>query len=208
TFEGGYIPVEKRTESDRWILSKLNTLIKSVDEAYNQYEPTRAARLVQDFVTDDLSNWYVRLNRKRFWKGEYNEDKKIAYQSLYECLEKIAIISAPIAPFYSESLFKSLNEVSKRSESASVHLVDFPEVNQQVIDLQLEQRMSLAQQISSLTHSLRKSQKIKVRQPLQRILVPVLNPEIKKQIAAVEDLILSEVNVKEVEYLDDASGVL
>lgn len=208
TFEGGYIPVEKRTESDRWILSKLNTLIKSVDEAFNQYEPTRAARLIQDFVTDDLSNWYVRLNRKRFWKGEYNEDKRTAYQSLYECLEKIAIISAPIAPFYAESLFKSLNEVSKRAESVSVHLVDFPEINQQVIDVQLEQRMSLAQQISSLAHSLRKSQKIKVRQPLQRILVPVLNADVKKQIEAVADLILSEVNVKQVEYLDDASGVL
>ncbi|MBK6266693.1 isoleucine--tRNA ligase [Marivirga sp. S37H4] len=208
TFEGDYIPLNKRTESDRWILSKLNSLIKAVNEAYDQYEPTRAARLIQEFVSGDLSNWYVRLNRKRFWKGEYNEDKKAAYQSLYECLEKIAIISSPIAPFYTDQLFQDLNKVSKKDQSLSVHLVDFPQENEQVIDRSLEERMSLAQQISSLTHSIRKIQKIKVRQPLRKILVPVFNEHTKKQIQAVEDLIASEVNVKAVEYIDDASGVL
>ncbi len=208
TFEDDYIPLSKRTESDRWILSKLHSLVKATNEAYDQYEPTRAARLIQEFVADDLSNWYVRLNRKRFWKGEYNEDKKCAYQSLYECLEKIAIISAPIAPFYMDQLFKDLNEVSKRDTSLSVHLVDYPTADEQVIDKALEERMYLAQLISSLTHSIRKVQKIKVRQPLAKILVPVLNEKTKQQIQAVEDLILSEVNVKAVEYIDDASGVL
>ncbi len=208
TFEGDYIPLNKRTESDRWALSKLNSLVKAVNEAYDQYEPTRAARLIQEFVTGDLSNWYVRLNRKRFWKGEYNEDKKAAYQTLYECLEKIAILSAPIAPFFTDQLFQDLNKVSKKDASLSVHLVDFPVEDEKVIDPSLEERMSLAQQISSLTHSIRKAQKIKVRQPLGKILVPVLNEHTKKQIQAVEDLIISEVNVKAVEYIDDASGVL
>ncbi len=208
TFEGDYIPLKKRTESDRWILSKLNSLVKATSEAYDQYEPTRAARLISDFVADDLSNWYVRLNRKRFWKGEYNEDKKCAYQSLYECLEKIAIISSPIAPFYMDQLFKDLNMVSQRDTSLSVHLVNYPEAEEQVIDKSLEERMYLAQLISSLTHSIRKVQKIKVRQPLAKILVPVLNEKTKEQIQAVEDLILSEVNVKAIEYIDDASGVL
>ncbi|RUA27998.1 MAG: isoleucine--tRNA ligase [Bacteroidetes bacterium] len=208
TFEGESIPLENRTESDRWILSKLNSLKKAVDAAYDDYEPTRAARLIQDFVQDDVSNWYVRLNRKRFWKGEYNEDKKAAYQSLYECLESIAILSAPIAPFYMDNLFQSLNKVSGRMDFESVHLVDFPQADEKVIDKDLEERMFLAQHISSLTHSIRKAQKIKVRQPLHKILVPVLNDKTRKQIEAVEDLITSEVNVKSIEYIDDASGVL
>lgn len=208
TFEGESIPLEKRTESDRWILSKLNSLKKAVDAAYDDYEPTRAARLIQDFVQDDVSNWYVRLNRKRFWKGEYNEDKKAAYQSLYECLESIAILSAPIAPFYMDNLFQSLNKVSGRMDFESVHLVDFPQADEGVINKGLEERMYLAQHISSLTHSIRKAQKIKVRQPLHKILVPVLNDRTRKQIEAVEDLIISEVNVKSIEYIDDASGVL
>ncbi|WMN12383.1 isoleucine--tRNA ligase [Marivirga salinae] len=208
TFEGESIPLEKRTESDRWILSKLNSLKKAVDAAYDDYEPTRAARLIQDFVQDDVSNWYVRLNRKRFWKGEYNEDKKAAYQSLYECLESIAILSAPIAPFYMDNLFQSLNKVSGRMDFESVHLVDFPAADESIIDKDLEERMFLAQHISSLTHSIRKAQKIKVRQPLHKILVPVLNDKTRKQIEAVEDLIISEVNVKSIEYIDDASGVL
>ncbi|MGM0581587.1 MAG: isoleucine--tRNA ligase [Bacteroidota bacterium] len=208
TFEGESIPLEKRTESDRWILSKLNSLKKAVDAAYDDYEPTRAARLIQDFVQDDVSNWYVRLNRKRFWKGEYNEDKKAAYQSLYECLESIAILSAPIAPFYMDNLFQSLNKVSGRMDFESVHLVDFPVADESIIDNDLEERMFLAQHISSLTHSIRKAQKIKVRQPLHKILVPVLNEKTRKQIEAVEDLIISEVNVKSIEYIDDASGVL
>ena len=208
TFEGDYIDLSKRTESDRWILSKLNSVIESVNLAYDQYEPTRAARLIQDFVSDDLSNWYVRLNRKRFWKGEYNEDKKAAYQTLYECLETIAIISSPIAPFYMDQLFQDLNQVSGRNKVSSVHLIDFPASDAGKIDIDLEERMYLAQHISSLTHSIRKGQKIKVRQPLSKILVPVLNEKTKEQVQAVEDLILSEVNVKEVEYIDDASGVL
>lgn len=208
TFEGERIPLEKRTESDRWILSKLNSLKKAVDAAYDDYEPTRAARLIQDFVQDDVSNWYVRLNRKRFWKGEYNEDKKAAYQSLYECLESIAILSAPIAPFYMDNLFQSLNSISNRMDFESVHLVDFPVADESIIDKDLEERMFLAQHISSLTHSIRKAQKIKVRQPLHKILVPVLNDKTRKQIEAVEDLIISEVNVKSIEYIDDASGVL
>ncbi len=208
TFEGESIPLEKRTESDRWILSKLNSLKKAVDAAYDDYEPTRAARLIQDFVQDDVSNWYVRLNRKRFWKGEYNEDKKAAYQSLYECLESIAILSAPIAPFYMDNLFQSLNKVSGRMSEESVHLVDFPQADENVINKDFEERMYLAQHISSLTHSIRKAQKIKVRQPLHKILVPVLNDKTRKQIEAVEDLIISEVNVKSIEYIDDASGVL
>lgn len=208
TFEGESIPLEKRTESDRWVLSKLNSLKKAVDAAYDDYEPTRAARLIQDFVQDDVSNWYVRLNRKRFWKGEYNEDKKAAYQSLYECLESIAILSAPIAPFYMDNLFQSLNKVSGRMDFESVHLVDFPQADESIIDKDLEERMFLAQHISSLTHSIRKAQKIKVRQPLHKILVPVLNDKKRKQIEAVEDLIISEVNVKSIEYIDDASGVL
>lgn len=208
TFEGESIPLEKRTESDRWILSKLNSLKKAVDAAYDDYEPTRAARLIQDFVQDDVSNWYVRLNRKRFWKGEYNEDKKAAYQSLYECLEIVAILSAPIAPFYMDNLFQSLNKVSGRMTEESVHLVDFPQADENVINKDLEERMFLAQHISSLTHSIRKAQKIKVRQPLHKILVPVLNKKTREQIEAVEDLIISEVNVKSIEYIDDASGVL
>ncbi|MFT6965247.1 MAG: isoleucyl-tRNA synthetase [Marivirga sp.] len=208
TFEDDYIPLNKRTESDRWVLSKMNSLIAAVNIAYDEYEPTRAARLIQEFVSGDVSNWYVRLNRKRFWKGEYNEDKKAAYQTLYECLENIAILSSPIAPFYMDQLFQDLNEVSKKNNSLSIHLVDFPMVNEAVIDANLEERMYLAQHISSLTHSIRKVQKIKVRQPLHKILVPVLNAHVKEQIQAVEDLILSEVNVKSVEYIDDASGVL
>jgi len=208
TFEGESIPLEKRTESDRWILSKLNSLKKAVDAAYDDYEPTRAARLIQEFVQDDVSNWYVRLNRKRFWKGEYNEDKKAAYQSLYECLESIAILGAPIAPFYMDNLFQSLNKVSGRMDFESVHLVDFPKADESIIDKDLEERMYLAQHISSLTHSIRKAQKIKVRQPLHKILVPVLSAKNRQQIEAVEDLIISEVNVKSIEYIDDASGVL
>ncbi|SMG43511.1 Isoleucyl-tRNA synthetase [Marivirga sericea] len=208
TFEDKSIPLEKRTESDRWILSKLNSLKKAVDAAYDDYEPTRTARLIQDFVQDDVSNWYVRLNRKRFWKGEYNEDKKAAYQSLYECLESIAILSAPIAPFYMDNLFQSLNTISGRMKEESVHLVDFPIADESIIDKDLEERMFLAQHISSLTHSIRKAQKIKVRQPLHKILVPVLSAKNRQQIEAVEDLIISEVNVKSIEYIDDASGVL
>jgi isoleucyl-tRNA synthetase len=208
TFKEAEVPLNKRTESDRWIISRLNTLIKKVDEAYADYEPTKAGREIQDFVVDDLSNWYVRLNRKRFWKGEYNEDKIAAYQTLYSCLVNVAKLSASIAPFYAEKLFLDLNEVSGKENVSSIHLSRFPEADDAQIDLDLEERMSLAQRISSLVHSLRKSHTIKVRQPLSRLLIPVLNQEYKNNIVAVEDLILSEVNIKKIEYIEDTSGVV
>lgn len=207
-YKDGEIAASERTESDRWILSKLNSLIAKVDAAYEDYEPTRAARLIQDFTIDDLSNWYVRLNRKRFWRGEYNNDKKAAYQTLYTCLLTIAKLGAPIAPFYMDQLYQDLNAVTGLEQSESVHLADFPKTDQAVVDIDLEQRMSLAQDISSLVHSLRKKHKIKVRQPLSKILLPVINDQFKRQVSAVEDLILSEVNIKEVEFVDDESGVL
>nr|WP_262921620.1 isoleucine--tRNA ligase [Pontibacter ruber] len=202
------VPLERRTESDRWIISKLNTLVADVDTYFNDYDPTRAARAIQDFVVDDLSNWYVRLNRKRFWKGEYNEDKIAAYQTLYTCLEVIAKLASPIAPFYTEQLYRDLNHVSRKHREESVHLAYYPEVEHTAIDKDLEERMQLAQTISSLVHSLRKKHFIKVRQPLQRILIPVLNEHTRQQIQAVEDLIMSEVNIKHVEYIDDTSGIL
>ena len=202
------IPLARRTESDRWILSRLQSLIKETEAAYTDYEPTRAGRAIQDFVVDDLSNWYVRLNRKRFWKGEYNEDKTAAYQTLYTCLETVAKLSAPIAPFYMEKLFRDLNEVSKKNNVQSVHLADFPKVDVAIQDLGLEERMNLAQRISSLVHSIRKGQNIKVRQPLSRILIPILQQKTKAQIEAVEDLIKTEVNVKSIEYIEDTSGVV
>ncbi|MEO1051513.1 MAG: isoleucine--tRNA ligase [Bacteroidota bacterium] len=202
------VPLDKRTESDRWVLSKLNTLIKEVGQAYEEYEPTKAARMIQDFTIDDLSNWYVRLNRKRFWRGEYNEDKRAAYQTLYTCLLNIAKLSSPIAPFYMERLFSDLNGVTQKENAESVHLVEFPQVHAECIDQDLEEKMNLAQGISSLVHSLRRKHKVKVRQPLSRILVPVLNDKFKKQVQAVEELILSEVNTKTIEFVDDNSGIL
>ncbi|WP_162054185.1 isoleucine--tRNA ligase [Pontibacter pamirensis] len=208
TYAEGDVPLERRTESDRWIISKLNTLVQEVDGYLADYDPTKAARAIQDFVIDDLSNWYVRLNRKRFWKGEYNEDKMAAYQTLYTCLETIAKLISPIAPFYAEQLFRDLNSVSSKNKVESVHLADFPVVAEGAIDKDLEERMQLAQTVSSLVHSLRKKEMIKVRQPLQRILIPVMNEHTKQQIQAVEDLIMSEVNVKAVEYIDDTSGIL
>ncbi len=208
TYEGNSIALAQRTESDRWIISKLNSLIGLVDEAYDDYEPTKAARAIQDFVIDDLSNWYVRLNRKRFWKGEYNEDKKAAYQTLYECLKCVAKLASPIAPFYTERIFSDLNSISNLEQSDSVHLTNFPERNQDAINKDLEHKMDLAQGISSLVHSLRKKEKIKVRQPLSKILVPILNADDREKIAAVADVIISEVNIKEIEYIDDTSSVL
>jgi isoleucyl-tRNA synthetase len=203
------IPLNQRTESDRWIISRLNTLIRKVDEAYSDYEPTKAAREIQDFVVDDLSNWYVRLNRKRFWKGEYNEDKIAAYQTLYTCLETVAKLSCSISPFYMEKLFLDLNEVSGKEKVNSIHLSDFPVADKTAINTDLEERMSLAQKISSLVHSLRKGHNIKVRQPLTKILIPVLNDKMKKQIESVQDLIMTEVNIKAIEFLDDkSSGIL
>lgn len=207
-YEGEDIPAAQRTESDRWILSRLNSLIKEVEKAYDEYEPTKAGRAIQDFVIDDLSNWYVRLNRKRFWRGEYNTDKKAAYQTLYTCLLEVAKLASPIAPFYMDQLYKDLNAVSEKESFESVHLAAFPIANETWIDQALERRMHVAQLASSLVHSIRKKHTIKVRQPLTRILLPVLNAQFRKDVEAVEDLILSEVNVKAIEYIDDTSGVL
>ena len=202
------IALSLRTESDRWILSKLNSLIAKVDQAYEDYEPTKAARLIQDFTIDDLSNWYVRLNRKRFWRGEYNDDKRSAYQTLYTCLVTIAKLSSPIAPFYMDRLYQDLNAVSNLDSAESVHLTNYPTSDASYIDEDLETRMALAQNISSLVHSLRKKHMIKVRQPLSKILVPVLNAQFKTHVAAVEELIMSEVNIKTIEFVDEESGIL
>jgi len=208
TYAEAEVSLENRTESDRWIISKLNSLVAVVDTAYADYDPTKATRAIQDFVTNDLSNWYVRLNRKRFWKGEYNQDKIAAYQTLYTCLETVALLAAPVAPFCMDQLFLDLNQVSGKNPVESVHLADYPQVTESAIDAELEERMTLAQTVSSLVHSLRKKESIKVRQPLSRLLIPVLNEKTKTQIEAVADLILSEVNVKAIEYIDDTSGIL
>jgi len=210
------IPVRNRVESDRWIISRLNTLIEKVAASFDDYEPTRAARAIQDFVIDDLSNWYVRLNRKRFWKpaesdngsGKMSADKLAAYQTLYECLITVAKLSAPIAPFYAEQIFQDLSKVTGREKAESVHLTDFPKSDPEAIDLDLEEKMALAQRISSLVHSLRKAHKLKVRQPLSRILIPTVNDAVKRHIEAVSELIKSEVNIKNIEFIDETSGIL
>ncbi len=202
------IPLTERPELDRWILSRLHSLVKQVKTDLDQYEPTRAARLIQDFVNDDLSNWYVRLCRRRFWKGEYGNDKIAAYQTLYTCLETVAILASPIAPFFCERLFCDLNTVSKKLPVQSVHLAFFPNTDETKIDLRLERKMSMAQQISSMVLSIRKTRKIKVRQPLQRIMVPVLDSTMADEIKEVQEIILSEVNVKQLELLTDATHLL
>lgn len=200
--------VQDRPEIDRWILSKLNSLVDEVKKAYESYEPTQAGRLIQSFTIDQLSNWYVRLCRRRFWKGEYAEDKISAYQTLYQCLETISILMSPIAPFFSDRLFLDLNKASNKSEVSSVHLAQFSAVNSSLIDVNLEEKMEIAQQVSSLVLSLRQTNKFKVRQPLQRIMVPILDEKFENQIMEVKDIILSEVNVKELELLKDTTGVL
>ncbi len=204
------IPVEERPELDRWILSELNSLIKLVDNSLEEYEPTRAGRAIAQFVDDKLSNWYVRLSRRRFWKGEgkMSADKISAYQTLYHCLESLAILSSPLAPFFSERLFLDLNNVSGRRDSLSVHIVDMINANESFIQKDLEEKMQLAQKVSSMVLSLRKKVKIKVRQPLNKIMIPVLNSHFKEQISAIENLILSEVNVKHLEFLKDDSGIV
>lgn len=202
------IAIEKRPEIDRWIISQLNSVVKAVDEAYADYEPTRAGRLIQEFVTDHLSNWYVRLCRRRFWKGDYTDDKIAAYQTLYTCLEKVAVLMAPIAPFYADQLFRDLNSVTGAQSSDSVHLTYYPKVEEKNIDRELEAKMQLAQQVSSMVLSLRKKEQIKVRQPLEKILVPVPNDTFRRRLDAVKDLVLSEVNVKQLEYLDEKNSVL
>ena len=208
SFEDAPIALDQRPESDRWVLSRLNSLIKEVDEAYGDYEPTRAARKIMDFVTDEVSNWYVRLNRKRFWKGEYNDNKKAAYQTLYTCLLTVAKLGSPIAPFYMDHLYQDLNRVTDQESCESVHLADFPVADDACINADLEAQMRLAQTVSSLTHSIRKKEKVKLRQPLSKIMIPVLEAQTRHHIEAVEDLIMAEVNVKAVEYIDDTSGVL
>jgi isoleucyl-tRNA synthetase len=207
-FAEDYIPVKERPEIDRWILSLLNTLKKNVAEYMDDYEPTKAGRAIEDFVDENLSNWYVRLCRRRFWKGEYEQDKIAAYQTLYECLETIAQLASPIAPFYMDQLFRDLNSLTGRHKAESVHLSDFPKINEKAIDKDLEERMALAQQISSMVLSLRKKSKIRVRQPLNKIMIPVLDPKMEKQLHGVEELILSEVNVKALEYLHDAGKLV
>jgi isoleucyl-tRNA synthetase len=201
-FKENYIPLNERPEIDRWILSSLNTLVKKVNEYMDDYEPTQAGRAVEDFVDEHLSNWYVRLCRRRFWKGEYEQDKICAYQTLYECLETITRLIAPISPFFSDVVFQNLNTVTKRFNAESIHHLDFPTANDPVIDTALEERMQLAQDASSLILSLRKKQNIKVRQPLQKVLIPVLNTSMKEQLKKVEDLMKAEVNIKEIEYLN------
>lgn len=202
------INLNDRPEIDRWILSELNTLIKQVGEAYEDYEPTKAGRLVQDFVYDYLSNWYVRLCRRRFWKGDYSEDKIAAYQTLYTCLETVAKLMAPIAPFMADELYQNLNNTSNKEPHKSIHLSYFPEFNSNMIDASLEERMQMAQKICSMVLSLRKKENIRVRQPLQKMIIPIVTEEYKTQIQKVENLILSEVNVKEVNYVTDTSNVI
>jgi len=208
TFSETEIPIEKRPEIDRWVLSKLNSLIQTVDEDFSDFEPTRAGRAIQEFTVDHLSNWYVRLCRRRFWKGDYTQDKISAYQTLYHCLCTVAKLSAPIAPFYMDRLYQDLNKVSRKESSSSVHVADFGKVIESNIDIDLEERMEIAQKLSSMVLSIRKKESIKVRQPLQKMMVPVLDPKFKRQLKDVEALILSEVNVKELDYLEDTAGVL
>ncbi len=208
TYKEADIDYKDRPEIDRWILSRLNSLKEKVDQAYEEFEPTRAGRLIQNYVIEELSNWYVRLSRRRFWKGDYSSDKISAYQTLHTCLSEVAIMMSPIAPFYSDRLYNDLAAVTNRNEAESVHLAAFPEVNSAWIDSELEARMELAQKISSMVLSLRKKEKIKVRQPLQKIMIPLRDANDEARILKIEDLIRSEVNVKEIELLKDASDIL
>lgn len=202
------IALKDRQEIDQWILSVLNTLVKEVQSALDNYEPTNAVRLIQDFVDNNLSNWYVRLNRRRFWKGDYSEDKIMAYQTLYTCLETISLLIAPFAPFFSDFMYRNLNNVSGRNKATSVHLADFPKADEKAIDTDLEERMALAQNISSMVLSLRKKEMIKVRQPLSKIIIPVIKEGLQTRVEKVENYILDEINVKEIEYLKDTSGII
>lgn len=202
------LPVSERPELDRWIISLLNSLVKEVSDSYENYEPTRAGRAIAEFVTENLSNWFVRLSRKRYWGGSYDKDKISAYQTLYACLNTVAKLMAPIAPFYSDLLYTDLNKITGKEPDQSVHLADFPGYDESLINSDLEQKMALAQKASSMILGLRRKEKLKVRQPLSRIMVPVLNPEFQEQFDAVKNIILSEVNVKEVEYLTDSSDVI
>ncbi len=202
------IPMAQRPEIDRWVISLLNSLIKEVGESYENYEPTRAGRAISEFVSENLSNWFVRLSRKRYWGGEYSTDKISAYQTLYTCLNTVAKLMAPIAPFYADLLYSDLNKVTGKDTDQSVHLINFPEFNRKLIDNALEEKMAIAQKASSMVLALRRKEKLKVRQPLAKIIVPVLNPHFQEQFEAVKNIILAEVNVKEVEFLTDTSGII
>ena len=208
TYAEADIPIKERPEIDRWILSELNTLMKVVDKAYNDYEPTRAGRLLQDFVTENLSNWYVRLCRRRFWKGDYAQDKISAYQTLFTCLVNIAKMSSPIAPFFTDKLYKDLLGATELTMEESVHLSEFSVSDERFIDKDLEMRMQMAQNITSMVLSLRKKEKLRVRQPLQKIMIPASDAKMKAQINAIKDLVLSEVNVKELEFMSEDSDIL
>lgn len=207
TFSEKLIPVSERPEIDRWVISLLNTLVKDVDEYYETYEPTKAGRAISDFVNDNLSNWYVRLNRKRFWGGEMTKDKLSAYQTLYTCLETVAKLMAPISPFYSDKLFCDLVTVTGKEKTPSVHLSDYPAYDASVVDKTLEERMQIAQDISSAVLALRRKESVKVRQPLMQIMIPILNDKQEQDIEAVRDLILNEVNVKELKYVGGSEGI-
>jgi isoleucyl-tRNA synthetase len=202
------IPVNERPEIDRWIISLLNTLVKEVQNDYENYEPTRAGRAIQDFVSENLSNWYVRLNRKRYWGGEYSKDKIAAYQTLYTCLETIARLMAPIAPFFADQIFTDLNSVSGKDKTESVHISSFPTYNEQYIDKVLEERMDIAQRVSSMILALRRKVNIRVRQPLSKMIIPILDKSLQENFETVRSLVLAEVNVKEVEYITDTTGIL
>ena len=207
-FEQHYIPVKDRPEIDRWVISSLNSLVQTVTVAMDDFEPTIAGRAIETFVDEHLSNWYVRLCRRRFWKGSYSDDKIAAYQTLYECIETIARLMAPIAPFFCDQLFRNLNGLTKRFEATSIHHIDFPKADPSKMDAALETRMQLAQDICSLVLSIRKKVNIKVRQPLQKILIPILDPAMKLAIEQMEELILAEVNVKEINYITETEGVI
>ena len=207
-FEQDYIPVADRPEIDRWIISSLNSLVQTVTTSMDDFEPTNAGRAIETFVDEHLSNWYVRLCRRRFWKGTYTADKIAAYQTLYECLETITRLMAPIAPFFCDQVFRNLNGITKRHKATSIHHVDFPKADTTKMDLALEERMQMAQDICSLVLSIRKKVNIKVRQPLQKILIPVLDPKQKAAIEQMEELILAEVNVKEINYITETEGVI
>ena len=208
TYAEADIEYKQRPEIDRWILSELNTLMTSVDKSYSEYEPTRAGRLIQEFVTENLSNWYVRLCRRRFWKGEYEQDKISAYQTLFTCLVNVAKMASPIAPFFTDRLYKDLLNATELPTEESVHLTLFPKANQALIDSDLEKRMQMAQNITSMALSLRKKEKIRVRQPLQKLMIPVSDEKMKLQINAIKDLVLSEVNVKELDFMSEDSNIL
>jgi isoleucyl-tRNA synthetase len=208
SFSEAPVPLAERPEIDRWILSSLHSLIKKVTAAMDDYEPTVAGRAIESFVDEQLSNWYVRLCRRRFWKGEYEQDKISAYQTLYECLETVIQLTAPIAPFFSDAVFSNLNSVTGKHQVASIHHANFPVANDSFIDAALEERMQLAQDVCSLVLSLRKKVNIKVRQPLQKILIPVLDPAMQDQLVLIQDLITAEVNVKEIEYLTETEGII